>query len=90
MVVICSKFITFAVTKTIAREWDKSFDSCDLLKIHYLCGDKDNVDTIFVCVNFVVICSKFITFAVTKTILIWYLAENQRNIECARNKKNVV
>ena len=43
-----------------------------------------------VSIKCVVICSKFITFAVTKTILIWYLAENQRNIECARNKKNVV
>lgn len=43
-----------------------------------------------VSIKCVVICSKFITFAVTKTTLIWYLAENQRNIECARNKKNVV
>ena len=66
------------------------FNSCDLLKIHYLCGDKDNVKVINQMKKIVVICSKFITFAVTKTILIWYLAENQRNIECARNKKNVV
>ena len=36
------------------------------------------------------ICSKFITFAVTKTTLIWYLAENQRSVECVRNKKDVV
>ena len=62
-------------------------ESCDLLKIHYLCGDKDNVYTVLIGINFVVICSKFITFAVTKTTLIWYLAENQRNVECIRNKK---
>ena len=67
-VVICSKFITFAVTKTtVARcryvamplwfaqnslplRWQRQlkilshtcFCGCDLLKIHYLCGDKDN------------------------------------------------
>ena len=41
--------------------------SCDLLKIHYLCGDKDNfVRSIYIYVV-VVICSKFITFVVTKT-----------------------
>ena len=61
--------------------------SCDLLKIHYLCGNKDNpLIRAAVGLN-VVICSKFITFAVTKTTLIWYLAENQRNVECVRNKK---
>ena len=41
--------------------------SCDLLKIHYLCGDKDNVITNNPTWHWVVICSKFITFAVTKT-----------------------
>ena len=41
--------------------------SCDLLKIHYLCGDKDNKCLQRVQVQTVVICSKFITFAVTKT-----------------------
>ena len=67
-VVICSKFITFAVTKTTFRHkaaycyqlwfaqnslplrWQRQqlatwlclTGSCDLLKIHYLCGDKDN------------------------------------------------
>ena len=40
---------------------------CDLLKIHYLCGDKDNNITPTVWLQTVVICSKFITFAVTKT-----------------------
>ena len=40
---------------------------CDLLKIHYLCGDKDNQATLAYTANEVVICSKFITFAVTKT-----------------------
>ena len=41
--------------------------SCDLLKIHYLCGDKDNTDSEVLEMICVVICSKFITFAVTKT-----------------------
>ena len=40
---------------------------CDLLKIHYLCGDKDNHIHELGKEIFVVICSKFITFAVTKT-----------------------
>ena len=40
---------------------------CDLLKIHYLCGDKDNQDAAEAAQAAVVICSKFITFAVTKT-----------------------
>ena len=41
--------------------------SCDLLKIHYLCGDKDNIAYMSMNLCGVVICSKFITFAVTKT-----------------------
>ena len=41
-VVICSKFITFAVTKTTAYFGEDRERCCDLLKIHYLCGDKDN------------------------------------------------
>ena len=41
--------------------------SCDLLKIHYLCGDKDNELKSSAEEARVVICSKFITFAVTKT-----------------------
>ena len=41
---------------------------CDLLKIHYLCGDKDNKVRHGWGADFVVICSKFITFAVTRTI----------------------
>ena len=40
---------------------------CDLLKIHYLCGDKDNITDKQSDMEVVVICSKFITFAVTKT-----------------------
>ena len=43
-VVICSKFITFAVTKTTNGRIDAQAKCCDLLKIHYLCGDKDNHD----------------------------------------------
>ena len=43
--------------------------SCDLLKIHYLCGDKDNATSIYSISLSVVICSKFITFVVTKTTI---------------------
>ena len=94
-VVICSKFITFAVTKTTHLEywtysqglwfaqnslplrwqrqprmtWSIKLNSCDLLKIHYLCGDKDNASVALLTSISVVICSKFITFAVTKTTL---------------------
>ncbi|MCI6111545.1 MAG: hypothetical protein MR706_08050 [Prevotella sp.] len=38
-----------------------------MLKIHYLCGDKDNIIAEGDERGIVVICSKFITFAVTKT-----------------------
>ena len=66
-VVICSKFITFAVTKTTSSFKLSSNSCCDLLKIHYLCGDKDNNSLLTQRRTCVVICSKFITFAVTKT-----------------------
>ena len=46
-VVICSKFITFAVTKTTIDTLQSTRYGCDLLKIHYLCGDKDNKRTPF-------------------------------------------
>ena len=68
-VVICSKFITFAVTKTTKYKFRFKNRSCDLLKIHYLCGDKDNQKNYWFSRKRVVICSKFITFAVTKTTL---------------------
>ena len=42
-------------------------ECCDLLKIHYLCGNKDNPNHLKYQIILVVICSKFITFAVTKT-----------------------
>ena len=67
LVVICSKFITFAVTKTTRAEPNTDRMCCDLLKIHYLCGNKDNKRVHGHTDNDVVICSKFITFAVTKT-----------------------
>mgnify|MGYP006968141742 CR=1 FL=1 len=67
VVVICSKFITFAVTKTTGVCKTISMTSCDLLKIHYLCGNKDNTLRLTESYQHVVICSKFITFAVTKT-----------------------
>ena len=47
---------------------DKEY-SCDLLKIHYLCGWNDNADLSFLHLHFVVICSKFITFVVEMTTL---------------------
>ena len=46
---------------------DGKEQGCDLLKIHYLCGDKDNNAELLTKILLVVICSKFITFAVTKT-----------------------
>ena len=68
-VVICSKFITFVVTKTTVNKSVTIQVSCDLLKIHYLCGDKDNRWSARPNSRSVVICSKFITFVVTKTTL---------------------
>ena len=41
--------------------------SCDLLKIHYLCGRNDNRRVRAACITSVVICSKFITFVVEMT-----------------------
>ena len=64
---ICSKFITFAVTKTTVKNVVATLLGCDLLKIHYLCGNKDNILGVHRAQVVVVICSKFITFAVTKT-----------------------
>ena len=46
-VVICSKFITFAVTNTTCKDFFPVGESCDLLKIHYLCGDKYNINLVF-------------------------------------------
>ena len=43
--------------------------SCDLLKIHYLCGRNDNSFSEMVKRCYVVICSKFITFVVEMTTL---------------------
>ena len=110
IVVICSKFITFAVTKTTSRQrrallrglwfaqnslplrWQRQLDadflsvyvSCDLLKIHYLCGDKDNTGGAGPGYYLVVICSKFITFAVTKTT-IWGVRRAPRLLWFAQN-----
>ena len=67
IVVICSKFITFAVTNTTPIYLQSIRDCCDLLKIHYLCGDKYNPRILRCWTALVVICSKFITFAVTNT-----------------------
>ena len=72
IVVICSKFITFAVTKTTLLISHLTLPSCDLLKIHYLCGNKDNRHSFAQIFVVVVICSKFITFAVTKTTTVCF------------------
>ena len=42
-------------------------NSCDLLKIHYLCGRNDNIMLSSGTFRSVVICSKFITFVVEMT-----------------------
>ena len=77
-VVICSKFITFAVTKTTVASVFTLKVRCDLLKIHYLCGDKDNALSVQYTRKKVVICSKFITFAVTKTTGWWNRIYNRQ------------
>ena len=122
-VVICSKFITFAVTKTTHLEywtysqglwfaqnslplrwqrqprmtWSIKLNSCDLLKIHYLCGDKDNASVALLTSISVVICSKFITFAVTKTTLqkelmatqqLWF-AQNSLPLRWQRQRNHI-
>ena len=84
LVVICSKFITFAVTKTTYRQTQQQKRGCDLLKIHYLCGNKDNNITTANTTKIVVICSKFITFAVTKTTL-HKLLQHRRLLWFAQN-----
>ena len=43
-VVICSKFITFVVEMTTVKIVQLTKGSCDLLKIHYLCGRNDNFE----------------------------------------------
>ena len=121
---ICSKFITFAVTKTTGKQsfhllrelwfaqnslplrWQrqrllqspKKDAGCDLLKIHYLCGDKDNIILEVMSSLAVVICSKFITFAVTKTTTrrqkaqkqkLWF-AQNSLPLRWQRQPNNVV
>ena len=58
--------------------------SCDLLKIHYLCGDKDNQTSVKLTKQLVVICSKFITFAVTKTTR-WHLQRLKLELWFAQN-----
>ena len=58
--------------------------SCDLLKIHYLCGDKDNTDLPKESILCVVICSKFITFAVTKTTCGWTQAIKVLVVICSK------
>ena len=68
------KLLWFA-QNSLPLRWQRQLDvkiiivnlRCDLLKIHYLCGDKDNSDVDEEAPSGVVICSKFITFAVTKT-----------------------
>ena len=52
------------------------YNSCDLLKIRYLCGRNDNKAGVLFPSDVVVICSKFAIFAVEMTTDIF-----QRNRE---------
>ena len=69
LVVICSKFITFVVEMTTELTRRDCSLSCDLLKIHYLCGWNDNSIRGITYSFTVVICSKFITFVVEMTTI---------------------
>ena len=69
IVVICSKFITFVVEMTTSKKGGCVRLSCDLLKIHYLCGRNDNLRIDAKNSKNVVICSKFITFVVEMTTI---------------------
>ena len=57
----------------LARLQKPCASSCDLLKIHYLCGWNDNDRMTVEPVTGVVICSKFITFVVEMTTFSFYL-----------------
>ena len=57
-------------------KWTSEDESCDLLKIHYLCGWNDNPEQKIRTYPWVVICSKFITFVVEMT------TQKVCNLEC--------
>ena len=59
--------LRWQIQPLLRTPWERI--SCDLLKIHYLCGDKYNVSQTMRVIQSVVICSKFITFAVTNTTM---------------------
>ena len=77
-VVICSELTTFAVESPTSEIINKSIDSCDLLRINYLCGRITNpLRSCFGVAN-VVICSELTTFAVESPTSIgrrnfWYM-----------------
>ena len=78
IVVICSKFITFAVTKTTGPHGTPDALCCDLLKIHYLCGDKDNMRYVFSL-------SFMLWFAQNSLPLRWQRQRKETPLVCANS-----
>ena len=63
-VVICSELTTFAVESPTRQNKGVIADSCDLLRINYLCGRITNSPVKGSDTERVVICSELTTFAV--------------------------
>ena len=89
-VVICSELTTFAVeSPTIKNRYDGT-DSCDLLRINYLCGRITNELGLLTDITEVVICSELTTFAVesptivTDTHCVWCCDLLRINYLCGR------
>ena len=61
---ICSELTTFAVESPTKAKAKLVVDSCDLLRINYLCGRITNEGTHPSTTKQVVICSELTTFAV--------------------------
>ena len=97
-VVICSKFITFAVTKTIYRIYDRKAYKLWFAQNSLPLRWQRQFNAVLISIYFVVICSKFITFAVTKTIwkqhlttscMLWF-AQNSLPLRWQRQFPNVI
>ena len=63
-VVICSELTTFEVESPTLNNFIITINSCDLLRINYLCGRITNLICIGKDTEAVVICSELTTFAV--------------------------
>ena len=61
---ICSELTTFAVESPTTTEREPATNSCDLLRINYLCGRITNNVPKYEKGHTVVICSELTTFAV--------------------------